>query len=91
MRSEFDIVFGRLYKYIVLSVFFTIGQYLQQYDYTTLIIREKVIERQQKQLNEFFSQQQDATILFRVDQVKSGETSSESESSSMELNVLLQN
>ena len=45
----------RLYRYILIVVMVTVGQYFVQLDYTTLIIEKNVILKQQEQLNEFFS------------------------------------
>ena len=45
----------RLYRYILIVVMVTVGQYFAQLDYTKLIIEKNVILKQQEQLNEFFS------------------------------------
>ena len=45
----------RLYRYILIVVMVTVGQYFVQLDYTTLIIEKNVILKQQEQLNEFIS------------------------------------
>ena len=59
-------LFSGVYKMFLISAGFCISQYLQNLETATLLIEKFQIDKQQKQLNEFFQRQKNAIIVHQV-------------------------